>query len=101
MNANGSNQRRLTNHPAGEYWPSWTGGGTENLKKIPANVAFFISTLLFAGLSVLSLFSSFRSFFKPVKKLDRIYAVILSSACFGMTMYLAYWGIIGLRVWAY
>jgi hypothetical protein len=70
-------------------------------QKTPANIAFFISTLLFTGLSVLSLFTSFRSFFKPVKKLDRIYAVILSSACFGMTVYLAYWSIIGLRLWAY
>lgn len=70
-------------------------------QKTPANVVFFISTLLFAGLSVLSLFASFRSFFKPVKKLDRIYAVILSSACFGMTLYLYYWGIIGLRLWVY
>ena len=70
-------------------------------QKTPANVAFFISTLLFAGLSVASLFTSFRSFFKPVKKLDRIYAVMLSSACFGMTLYLSYWGIIGLRLWAY
>jgi len=70
-------------------------------QKTPANVVLFLSTLVFAGLSVLSLFTSFRSFFKPVKKLDRIYTVILSSACFGMAVYLAYWGIIGLRLWVY
>jgi CubicO group peptidase (beta-lactamase class C family) len=70
-------------------------------QKTPANVEFFISTLLFAGLSALSLFTSFKSFFKPVKKLARIYAIILSSACFGMALYLYYWGIIGLRLWAY
>ncbi|MBA7543003.1 hypothetical protein ES705_35328 [subsurface metagenome] len=23
MDVDGSDQRRLTNHPAGEYWPSW------------------------------------------------------------------------------
>jgi CubicO group peptidase (beta-lactamase class C family) len=65
------------------------------------NVVFFVSTWLFAGLSVLSLFTSYRSFYKPVKMIARIYAVILSSACFGMTLYLGYWGIIGLRLWAY
>jgi len=65
------------------------------------NVVFFASTLLFAGLSTLSLFTSCRSFYKPVKMIARIYAVILSSACFGMTLYLGYWGIIGLRLWAY
>lgn len=70
-------------------------------QKTPANVVFFVSTLLFAGLSVLSIYTSFRSFSMPVKKLDRIYAVILSSACFGMTLYLYYWGVIGLRLWAY
>ncbi len=66
-----------------------------------ANVVFFISTLLFAGFSALSLFTSYKSFFKPVKKLDRIYTVLLSLACFGMTLYLYYWDIIGLRLWAY
>lgn len=65
------------------------------------NVIFFISTLFFAALSVWSLFTSYRSFFKPVKKLDRIYTLLLSSACFGMTLYFSYWGIIGLRLWAY
>lgn len=70
-------------------------------QKNPANMVLFISTLFFAGLSVLSLYTSLKSFFKPVKMLERIYAVILSSACFGMTLYLFYWGVIGLRLWAY
>jgi len=65
------------------------------------NVVFFISTLIFAGLSVLSLFTSYRSFFRPVKNTARIYAVILSLTCFGMTIFLGYWGIICLRLWAY
>ena len=70
-------------------------------QKTPANVVLFISTLVFAGLSILSLYTALRSFLKPVKKLDRIYSFILSSACFGMTLYLTYWGVIGLRLWAY
>jgi len=65
------------------------------------NVVFFISTLIFAGLSALSLYISYRSFFKPVKMISRIYTLILSSACFGMTLYLGYCGLIGLRLWAY
>ena len=65
------------------------------------NVIFFISTLFFAGFSALSLFFSYRSFFKPVRLVARIYAAMLSSACFGMTLYLGYWGIIGIRLWAY
>jgi len=65
------------------------------------NLVFFISTLIFAGLSALSMLTSYRSFFKPVKKTARIYAMILSLVCFGMTLYLGYWGIIGLRLWVY
>jgi CubicO group peptidase (beta-lactamase class C family) len=65
------------------------------------NVIFFLSTLNFAGLSTLSLFTAYRSFHKPVKTAAKVYAVVLSSACFGMTLYLGYWRIIGLRLWAY
>lgn len=65
------------------------------------NVIFFVSTLVFAGLSTLSLFTAYRGFFKPVKMIARVYAVLLSSACFGMTLYLGYWGVIGLRLWTY
>jgi hypothetical protein len=70
-------------------------------KMTAINVVFFISTLLFAGLSCYSLFTTYRSFFKPVRKIARLYAVMVSVACFGMTLYLTYWGIIGLRTWAY
>jgi len=65
------------------------------------NVIFFVSTSVFAGLSTLSMFTTYRSFHKPVKTGARIYAVLLSSACFGMTLYLGYWGVIGLRLWTY
>lgn len=65
------------------------------------NVLFFLCTLIFAGLSVLSLFIAGRSVFHPVKKTARVYAVLLSSVCLGMTLYLGYWGLIGLRLWAY
>lgn len=65
------------------------------------NIIFFISTLLFAALSILSLVFSIISFKKPVKMIARIYAGVLSLSCFGLTLYLTYWGIIGLRIWAY
>lgn len=65
------------------------------------NVIFFASTLLFAVLSTLSLLTAYRSFHKPVKTVARVYAVLLSLACFGMTLYLGYWDVIGLRLWAY
>jgi hypothetical protein len=70
-------------------------------QKTPANVLFFVSTWLFAGLSALSLLTSYRSFSRPVKKAARWYAVVLSLACFGMTLYLGSWGFIGLKLWTY
>jgi len=70
-------------------------------QRTPANVAFTVSTWLFAALSALSLFTSYRSFSRPVAGFARAYAAIVSTACFGMTLYLAHWGLIGLRLWAY
>ncbi|MHC4664645.1 MAG: serine hydrolase domain-containing protein [Planctomycetota bacterium] len=65
------------------------------------NLIFFASTVLFAGFSFLSLVFAIISFNKPVKKIASVYAVFLSLACLGMTLYLSYWGVIGLRLWAY
>jgi CubicO group peptidase (beta-lactamase class C family) len=70
-------------------------------QRTPANVALTVSTWLFAAWSALSLFTSYRSFSKPVAGFARVYAVIVSAACFGMTLYLAHWGLMGLRLWAY
>lgn len=67
----------------------------------PPNLVFFVSTLLFAALSALSSFTAYRSFYKPVKTVARVYALLVSSACFGMTLYFGYWGFIGLRLWTY
>ncbi len=69
--------------------------------KTTLNVIFYVSTLVFAALSTLSLYTTYRSFRKPVKNVGRIYAVLLSLSCFGMTLYLGYWGVIGLRLWSY
>lgn len=65
------------------------------------NILFFISTWLFLGFSLLSLPVTYRSFFKRLNTAERVYAVLLSLSCFGMAAYLARWGIIGLRIWAY
>ncbi len=69
--------------------------------KTVRNQIFYISTLLFALLSFLSVYFTLRSFNRPVKMIASIYAVLLSSACLGLTIYFCFWGIIGLRLWAY
>jgi CubicO group peptidase (beta-lactamase class C family) len=65
------------------------------------NVFFFVSTLFFAGFSILSVVYSILSFKKAVKMVARVYSLVLSLSCLGMTIHLAYWKIIGLRLWAY
>lgn len=65
------------------------------------NILFFVSTLLFAGFSMLSLFTAYKSLAMPVRPVAKVYAIALSLSCVGITLYLAQWGIIGLRLWAY
>lgn len=70
-------------------------------QKTLVNVFFYFSTWSFAIISFLSLFITVRSFKKPVKTVARIYALLLSLSCAGTTLYWGYWGIIGLKLWAY
>ncbi len=70
-------------------------------QKTAANVLFCIATWGFALLSALSLLFAIRSFSRTVKPFARIYALALSLCCVGITAYLGYWGIIGVRLWAY
>jgi len=70
-------------------------------QKTFSNIQFFVATLLFAALSIYSLFLAIRSFRKPVKTFARVYAFVVSLSCVGMTIFLSFWGIIGLRLWAY
>ncbi len=70
-------------------------------QKTPENIFFFIVSWVFAFLSFSSLFFAIRSFRMPVKHVERIYALIVSMCFVGMTLYLGYWGIIGLKLWAY
>jgi hypothetical protein len=66
-----------------------------------ANIAFSVLTLVFGGLSVLSMWIAIKSLFKPIIFFAKLYCLLLSASCFGMTLFLGYWGIIGLRLWAY
>ncbi|MCP4151814.1 MAG: beta-lactamase family protein [bacterium] len=73
----------------------------EGAQKTVGNMVFFVSTLVFAGSSCISVVLAVVSFWKPVRMMARIYASVLSSACFGMTVYMWYWNLVGLRMWAY
>ena len=65
------------------------------------SITFYISTVLFAGFSILSLLLYILSYRKPITFLPSLYyGLAVLSSC-GLTIYLYYWGIIGLRLWAY
>jgi CubicO group peptidase (beta-lactamase class C family) len=65
------------------------------------NVVFFLGTLLFAIFSVCSLVLFVITYGTNRSLMGRLYDLLVSLACIGMTAYLAYWDIIGLRMWAY
>jgi CubicO group peptidase (beta-lactamase class C family) len=59
-----------------------------------------ISTIAFAILSVLAVALAIRSFRFQMNRVARIHSMLVSIACLGMTWYMAYWGLIGIRLWA-
>jgi len=58
------------------------------------------STIVFAILSVLAVVLAIRSFRFEMNRAARIHSMLVSIACLGMTWYMAYWGLVGLRIWA-
>jgi CubicO group peptidase (beta-lactamase class C family) len=63
------------------------------------SLGIFVSSLLFAGASLLSAFTAWRLPVEGVRQAVRIYSIVISAALLVATAYFAYWGIIGLRTW--
>lgn len=66
----------------------------------PASVGFYVSTLAFAVLSVLSLIIAVDGIWRGEGRGASLHSAVVSLACVGLTAYLWYWGLIGLRLWA-
>jgi hypothetical protein len=62
-------------------------------------VGFFLSSLLFALLSAGALAQSLRAWRWSMNPLLRWHSLSVATACFGMTLFLSHWGLIGLRMW--
>lgn len=69
--------------------------GTPNAK----TVGFFLSSLLFALLSIAALLQAMRSYRWDVNRWMRWHSTAVAGACFVMTLFFMYWGLIGLRFW--
>jgi CubicO group peptidase (beta-lactamase class C family) len=63
------------------------------------NVSFFISTWLFALLSIVSLISAIKCLKRPVRKILRVFHLVTACTYVSMTLFLWYWGVIGLKLW--
>lgn len=63
--------------------------------------AVWLLTWAFALLSIGGLVVSLHSFTLQVNRFVRIHSLLVSLACSGVVLYLTYWGIIGLRTWAW
>lgn len=57
-------------------------------------------SIVFPALSVAALLMAIRSFRFEMNRAARIHSFLASAACFGVSCYWAYWGLIGLRLWA-
>jgi CubicO group peptidase (beta-lactamase class C family) len=64
-----------------------------------ANVSFFISTWLFALLSIVSFISTIKCLKQPAGKIFKVYHVVAACTYVSMTLFLWYWGVIGLKLW--
>ena len=63
------------------------------------SLAIFAATLLFAVTSLIAAWAAWKGRAEGVRRGVRIYSMIVSAALVLATIYLAYWGIIGLRTW--
>ena len=63
------------------------------------SLGIFVTTLAFAAASLISAWAAWQTRFEGVRRSVRIYSMIVSAALVIATIYLAYWGVIGLRTW--
>jgi CubicO group peptidase (beta-lactamase class C family) len=64
-----------------------------------ANISFFLSTWLFALLSILNLACAIKCLKRPVGKVAGMYYMVTACTYASMTLFLWYWGVIGLKLW--
>ena len=60
----------------------------------------FLTTLLFAGASLASAAALWLARKREIRRFVRWFSILVTSALLIATVYLAYWGVIGIRTWA-
>lgn len=64
------------------------------------SVSIFACTLLFAVASLAALVQAWRARQWPIRRAVLIHSLLVAAACTAATVYMALWGVIGLRTWA-
>jgi hypothetical protein len=64
-------------------------------------VSYCVLTWVFAALSLAGLALARAAFGWKMNRAARVHSLLVSAACMGVCVYLAYWDMIGLRLWAY
>ncbi|HTQ53721.1 MAG TPA: serine hydrolase domain-containing protein [Bryobacteraceae bacterium] len=79
----------------------WAGDDAiDRLGRItPWSISVFAASLLLALMSVAALVQAWRSRQWPIRRGVRIHSLAVAAACAILTLYLARWGVIGLRTW--
>lgn len=83
----------------GAFWlfsstPAWLLG-SYNID----SVGIWLLTWLFAGFSVIGLVLAWRSRWQGISRGVYWHSLIVSIACSGLSLYLAYWHLIGIKLW--
>lgn len=66
-----------------------------------SNIIFTVGTYLFGICSLGSVWTSIQGWKKDIHKGLKIYFTLTSATLFGFTLFLIYWGWMGIRLWAY
>jgi fumarate reductase subunit D len=70
-------------------------------KMSAVSLTIFLGTLVFAGLTLFSLYTSYRSYSTEMSGFVRVHSVLVTLACTSALLYVWNCGLIGLRTWAY
>jgi hypothetical protein len=82
------------------YFTLWTSSGNNETGRVTIwSLGVFFSTLAFGGASVASAVSLWLARKRKIRRSVRWFSTAVTSALLIAAVYLAYWGIIGIRTW--
>ncbi len=65
------------------------------------NITYLVASYVFAAMSLVSVFFSIPYLKSGDKAFARWHTLVASSSCLALTIYMMYWGFIGLKLWDY